>query len=404
LNTYQYPQALGTRLFALFLVACGGTAGSQESAANPSLSASSAAPRPAAQVQALRSAPAPVKSADAPPSTLMPALSVHFEVVPLPKGTTGIRDIAGRADNDAWFLTASGAVLQWDGRAVTERGAPVCYTDACCGSLTSSKGGQPVPFESLEVTAKDVTASALIFTGGLRPSLVTARLGAGGRWVCEQGSGDFIYPGAVGRGDTEHATEITIGGSQIRFEGPARLVNPLGGSTLVIDGRKVPLPDAGSFSPLALTARAADDLWLWSRYGGVWRGNGLLWQALPIELESLDNLWLDGDLVWAFGSDKTGTYVAHRDGGGGPWQRMPVPGAKQIVENGSHTFWALGSSGFYRWDGETLGRAEAPLDFGAAWQSPSGTLWVGGRAQAPTKRDDPGVGALVRRVGNEAGR
>lgn len=222
----------------------------------------------------------------------MTAFTGRFEPVPLPPGTRAIVAVAGRSGSDVWML-ASGKVLRWDGARVTDRVAPTCLVDSCCGTLFdcsknpakctkaavercqpfSGSCAMPVAWSALRITSDEVIVGALVESGGMRPSLVESRLGKNGRWSCQQGEGDHVYPGQRGRGDVARSLELSLGGASLRFEGPAVLVNNYGGYSLVVDGRRVPLPEvAQRVAPgpldIGFAARSLDDLWLWKSEGG----------------------------------------------------------------------------------------------------------------------------------------
>ena len=308
-----------------------------------------------------------------------------------------------------------GALLHWNGARVVARGGPTCFTDSCCGTLidcakqpaqctkqafeacraVSQNCAMPVDFEGIRVTADEVIAEALVQTGGLRGSLVEAHLGKGGRWSCHQGKGDLIHPGSRGRGDGPHAEELTAGGSTFRFEGPARLVNPLGGYSLVVDGRRVPLPADVGFTNLGFAARGPGELWLWSSGGGqLWRGNGLGWSAVPTEIGSIEELWTEGQaIVWIRGDEE----LLRWDTETGARQLFALPTATGRIPAGKG-FWILGKEAFYLWDGRALSRLAAPLEPMASARSPGGEIWVAGSVPGSIRpeSEDKGVGVVVR--------
>ena len=349
------------------------------------------------------------------PASSLPAFTGRVEPLPLPAGTGGIIGIAARDAKDVWMMARGGALLHWNGARVVARGGPTCFTDSCCGTLidcakqpaqctkqafeacraVSQNCAMPVDFEGIRVTADEVIAEALVQTGGLRGSLVEAHLGKGGRWSCHQGKGDLIHPGSRGRGDGPHAEELTAGGSTFRFEGPARLVNPLGGYSLVVDGRRVPLPADVGFTNLGFAARGPGELWLWSSGGGqLWRGNGLGWSAVPTEIGSIEELWTEGQaIVWIRGDEE----LLRWDTETGARQLFALPTATGRIPAGKG-FWILGKEAFYLWDGRALSRLAAPLEPMASARSPGGEIWVAGSVPGSIRpeSEDKGVGVVVR--------
>lgn len=359
------------------------------------------------------------------------AFAGRFEPVLLPAQTRTIVHVDARNEKDVWMLAADGRVFRWDGARVVDRGAPHCFTDSCCGSLVDCtkqpalckkaavEACQPfasdcaieVAWSSIQVTPDDVSVRAIVETGGMRASVVDARLGKNGRWACEQGPGDLVYPGSIGRGDGAHADELTVDGASLRFEGPAYLVNRYGGYMLLIDGRRVPLPDAlhsgGWSSPaISLAARSPSDLWLWSPDGSVWRGNGLGWTWMPTGLDALNDVWFAAPAsVWVLGAVEEGKETLLRwdlESGGG--QRFETPGATNKRGDG-RDFWLFGRKALYRWDGAAMGRATPPLEIEHVWRGSSGELWlVGSDLTAPVKTaDDEEVrmGAVFRVPGGQ---
>lgn len=361
----------------------------------------------------------------------LPAFGGRFERVELPPKTPVLLSLDGRDDRDVWMLAADGRVLRWDGKSVTSAGTPECYTDSCCGTLFDCKRkpslctraaaehcqpfGGPcamlVDWASVRVAGDDVVVSTIVETGGLRGSLVEARRRRDGRWSCEQGKDDFVYPGMRARGDTAHAYEVTLDGATIRFEGPAFLVNPNGGNLLVVDGRRVPLPQEASWtrSGVALAARSPGDLWLWQDDPArVWRGNGLAWYPFPVGLETVADLWLtEPGTAWVLGADgEAGTESLVRwDIDKKSGQRFATPGAVQVLKGRGDEIWLLGEKAVYPWDGRELRRADAPLAVQHAWRSDAGTVWlIGGDLDAKVKLHEADVPAgAVFRVRSEGG-
>lgn len=352
---------------------------------------------------------------EAVPASSLPAFTGRVEPLPLPAGTGGIIGIAARDAKDVWMMVRGGALLHWNGARIVAKGRPTCFTDSCCGTLidcakqpsqcskqafeacraVSQNCAMPVDFGGIRVTAEEVIAEAIVQTGGLRDSLVEAHLGKGGRWSCHQGKGDLIHPGSRGRGDGPHADELTAGGSTFRFEGPARLVNPLGGYSLVVDGRRVPLPADVGFTNLGFAARGPGELWLWSSGGGqLWRGNGLGWSAVPTEIGAIEELWTEGQaIVWIRGDEA----LLRWDTETGAQQLFALPTATGRIPAGKG-FWILGKEAFYLWNGRALHRLAAPLEPMASARSPGGEIWVAGSVPGSIRPDseDKGVGVVVR--------
>jgi len=351
----------------------------------------------------------------------LPAFDGRFERVSLPANTKEVVAIAGRGGDDVWMLAKGNAVLHFDGKRTKSRGNPRCYADSCCGRLidcarnreacspTCSLGfgrcAEPVVFESLRLTDDDVIAQAVIYTGGLRGALVEARLENG--FECEQSQDDLIYPGARGSGDVHRAEKLSVDGAAIRLEGPAWLVNPLGGNSLVIDGRRVALPDAAR-THVGLAAPALNDLWLWAPFDGfVWRGNGIAWVPVSTGVDDLTQLWADGaGHVWALSGAEGDEVLLRWDLGRDGWTYIATPGATRALTSRNHTFWLIGKTAQYHWDGQTLSHSEAPLDVADGWLDDAGELWlVGGDRTAKVGRGkDRQAASAVYRVTAAAGR
>jgi hypothetical protein len=359
------------------------------------------------------------------------AFTARFEPVALPPKTPAIVAVDARSERDVWMLAADGRVLRWDGARVVDRGAPHCFTDSCCGTLVDCarkpamcarqavENCQPfrydcameVSWSFLRLTPDDVIVRALVDTGGMRASLVESRLGKNGRWSCEQGPGDLVYPGSLGRGDDgPRALELSVDGASLRFEAPAVLANRYGGHMLLVDGRRVPLPDdvqyGGVMGPDAsFAARTPSDLWLWTGSGQVWRGNGLGWTSLPSGLASVAEIWFGAPATaWVLGALGEGKEQLLRwdlDRGGG--QRFETPFAEWMLRDGQD-FWLFGKKALYHWDGTALGRAAPPLSIEHAWRGASGEIWLVGAD--PTARmklgdEDVPLGAVFRLPGGQ---
>ncbi|MDI1431375.1 hypothetical protein [Polyangium sorediatum] len=416
------------------------------------LFACSGSPRPA---PAERPAPKPDPKAEAPSAAPkggslldddeLPALPLdlsagvisafagRFEPVVLPPKTPTIVDAAGRDERDVWMLAGDGRVFWWDGARLADRGAPRCFTDSCCGTLVDC-AKQPAmcskqavercqPFgpscalpvttwSSIRVTPDDVIVRAFVETGGMRASMVESRLGKKGRWSCEQGSEDLVYPGSAGRGDGPGARELTVDGASLRLEGPAVLVNRYGGTLLLIDGRRVPLPEdvhQGYSAGAEIAARSPGDLWLWTYDGFVWRGNGLAWTPWPSGLTSMNELWVDpNDGVWALGAvEENQEELLRWDPDKGSGQRFETPGATSVRSDG-RGFWLWGLKALYHWDGAALRRAAPPLAIKNVWRGPSGELWAVGsdrsvvlRKATDSDEEDVYAGAVFRVSGGQ---
>ncbi|MDI1480272.1 hypothetical protein [Polyangium sp. y55x31] len=350
----------------------------------------------------------------------------RFEPVPLPPQMPTIVSVDARSERDVWMVAADGHVLRWDGARVVDRGTPQCFTDSCCGTLVdcakqpamcAKKAVEdcqpfgpscalPVSWSSIRIDGDDVIVRALVETGGMRASVVESRLGKKGRWACEQGAEDYVYPGSAGRGDGAHAVELSVDGASLHLEGSAVLVNAYGGNLLLLDGRRVPLPNDLAYGPDAqIAARAPDDLWLWVSGESAWRGNGLSWTPLSLGLEAVNDIWFDAkEAAWILGAEVEGKEQLVRwDVGKGGGQRFETPGATYRKGDGKD-FWLLGEKALYRWDGATLRRAAPPLLIAHAWRSPSGELWlVGSDPAAKTTQGDEEIrmGAVFRVPGGK---
>ncbi|MEM6789292.1 MAG: hypothetical protein AAF715_17360 [Myxococcota bacterium] len=317
---------------------------------------------------------------------------VSFEPVQLPAGTPSILAIDGRGPTDMWMLTSQSEVLQWNGHRVKSHGRLQCFADSCCGRLVNCRAtpaacgptcslppmqcARPVAFSALEVRGTEVVAVAVIDTGGLRPSLIEAR--ASTRFRCEQPQGDLVYPGTGIRGQKADADELTLDGHVVRLEGPAWLVNPLGGTSLVIDGRRVLVPP-GAERGTYLAADRADDLWLWTPSGDVWRGNGLRWQGVAIDFDQLAELWMAGGAVWALAAhgDASSATLLRWDELASSWTATAAPGADE-VHRSETGFWLLGAGGLYVYEGDVLRKVTSPLNYHAGWLDDGGELWIAG--------------------------
>ncbi len=427
---------LAASLGAIALAAC--SAASPPAPPPPAVAAPVVAPLPAKLAlvddDADDERPAEVVSVGA-----LPAFAGRFEAVPIPKKTAAVVSVSGRGEDDVWMLARGGPVLHWDGKRVADMGTPQCFTDNCCGTLLDcakkpglcrkppAEGCHPfgppcamrVDWGWVEVDEGDVAVGAIVDTGGMRGSLVEAHLGKGGRWACAQGKDDMVQPGSRGRGDGPRAMEKSVGGAAVRFEGPAVLVNVLGGYSLVVDGRRVPLPaDVERARDVGFEARGPADLWLWRSDGGrVWRGNGLAWTPLRTELAQVAGVWFaDPGSAWMLGSMGEGNELLVRWDLGprpglradeppsapGPARRFETPGATIVLHSDRPDFWLLGKTAFYFWDGRDLRRAEAPLDVEDAWRSRRGEVWVAGGERgaqgkaAPQGDPPPAPGAVYR--------
>lgn len=337
--------------------------------------------------------------------------TARFEPVPLPPRVPTIVSVNGRDERDVWMLAENGHVLRWDGTRITDRGAPHCFVESCCGTLVDcaqkpamcgkSAAAMEVTWSWLRLTPDDVIAHAWVDTGGMRASIVESRLGQNGRWSCEQGKEDLVYPGAAGRGDGLHALELSLDGASLHFEGPAVLVNRYGGHLLLVDGRRVPLPAGLPYEGARFVARAPDDLWLWGEDGRVWRGNGLTWAPQRADLASVADIWFAAPAsAWLLGAMGEGEEQLLRwdlDKGGG--QVFETPGAASMLGDG-RDFWLVGKTALYHWDGVALRRTEPPLaveDSGRAWRGPSGEIWLVGADPTAGSR----AGAVVRLPGGQ---
>jgi|SRR5580704_305537 hypothetical protein len=362
------------------------------------------------------------------PAEVMPAGRVEahagrFEPIPLSPAAPTILAVTGRDGRDVWMLANHNAVLHWDGTRTTERGTPRCFADSCCGRLLDcahrpklcappSPSAIDVDFDAISLRGGDVIVEAVVDTGGMTSSLVEARLGRDGRWRCEQSEGDgLIHPGVQ---------PISVGGASLQLETPGWLVNPIGGVSLLYDGRRVAVPKEvrQGWGRVGLAARSPDDLWLWSTEldelhagepGGrpprVWRGNGLAWAPASIGFETLTDLWVTDGVVWALGAFRKDdeTDLLRWDTGKAAWQHFPAPGATSVRRTGGRDFWLLGKSDLYRWDGRALRRVEVPIELMDAsrqtWSGPSGELWVVGAdraAKVTTPKGGEAAGVALR--------
>ncbi|MDI3283843.1 hypothetical protein [Polyangium sp. 15x6] len=348
----------------------------------------------------------------------------RFEPVPLPPRMPQIVGVDARNERDVWMVSVDGHVLRWDGARVDDRGTPQCFTDSCCGTLVDCAKqpamcakeavencqpfgpscALPVTWNSIRVEGDDVIVRAFVETGGMRASVVESRLGKKGRWACEQGADDYVYPGSEGRGDGGHAVEISVDGASLRLEGSAVLVNAYGGNLLLLDGRRVPLPNDLGYGPDAqIAARAPDDLWLWLSGDRAWRGNGLSWTPLALGLVGVNDIWFDAkEAAWILGAEGEGKEQLVRwepEKGGG--QRFEAPGATYRKGDGKD-FWLLGEEALYHWDGAALRRAAPPLLIDHAWRSSSGELWlVGSDPKGTTGEGELRMGAVFRVPGGQ---
>lgn len=346
--------------------------------------------------------PAPVPAV---PVKSLPAFAGRIEPMQIPGKARSIVAVGGRSESDAWVLAAGGPVWHWDGTRFTDKGTPKCFVDTCCGSLLdckkdkkacSGEGAKEVFWDDIELDGPKIGVMARVYTGGLRASIVEAHLGKDGKWACYQGDDDTVQPGSRGRGDPGHAFVSTVDDIEMRFEGPAYLVNLYGGSNLVVEGRSVPLPvgdwDAGR---LGFELVSPSDLWV--HVGDrLWQGNGLAWWLVPTGLQNVDRVWSSGRSLWVMGQARTDddstNELIHWDRAKGTEARYSVPGATNVFST-KGAFWMTsiffsgeegeiepnpGKSTLFHFDGEALQRAEVPLALLDAWFSPSGALWVAG--------------------------
>lgn len=342
--------------------------------------------------------PPPPAAAEA-PSTVEGKVDVPVVTVALPAKTPTVVDIAGRGEEEVYLLTAKGNVLQWNGKDWKDLGAPKCFAESCCGTLVDCKAHPqqcakkateqcaPMNYPSCAFEVQfdyiqaepDVRARTVIQTGGLRGSLLEAKLGADGKWTCVQGDSDLVHPDSAGRGDVAHPREYVVDGASFRFEGPARLVNPLGGHILTIDGRRINLPEPTNFGvSLNVLARSRDDLWLYSYDPLLWHGNGLDWHPVELALETLEDIWLDGDKnLWVLGSSAGQTLLLRRDLAKDTWHRTLVPGATSSVAGMGRDFWLVGDS-FYYSDGSALKKVDVQIGLQGSWRSKKGDVWLVG--------------------------
>lgn len=367
-------------------------------------------------------APANVPAAELP----LGSLTLDVAAVPLPKGTDRIRALAARDEKGAWFLSSKGEVFEWDGRETKSIGTPFCVADACCGTLidcqkepklctkkametcsafSGQRCGMPVEFSGLTYAKGELVADAYVNTGGLRGSYVGARRSKSGKWICEQGGGDTILPGQVARGAWGSSNVETLGdGARFEFEGPAYLINPLGGISVVVDGRRLRLPDDLGWQPSTVVAAAADDLWLYNAAADwVYRGDGRNWQKVPLDVGPLEDMWIlrsssapPGYDLWGRNADS----LVQLDWQTGSWRRLAQPGA-DMLRTFDGGFWLIGKSRVLRWDGEHLAAAEVPAAVEDIWVSPKGEIWVVG-AELPDSPTSPGA-ALRLSVAKNAG-
>ena len=426
------PVALAAS-FAAVLAACGGADGSPPAAPSSPTAAATAA-RPAGKPSLVElGAVAAAGYAALEPVTSLPEAPGRFEPVALPAGTPAIVAVAGRRADDVWMLGARGTVLRWDGARLTDEGAPRCFTDTCCGKLFDCKRfpakcsasappckiGQwdcasEVVFQGLRVAAGEIVAVATIDTGGITTSTVESRRGADGRWSCEQPARDGLV-----RADLTHAAPSVVLEQQAFF-GP----NRLGDHGLVVEGRRLTLPNELSMRNLGLVARAPHDLWLWVRGDAdgarLWHGNGLSWQPVAVPLAGIADVWPAGPgAMWVLGMasagipgmviDLPGTVfgerLVHLEPGAPSPRVFAVPGATRRLQGTGDTFWLVGKTAAYRWDGRALSRTDIPLDFAGeedhvvqaqdpVWSDPSGALWVvGAHRTAKVKTPDGPVPA-----------
>ncbi|MFO0554287.1 MAG: hypothetical protein U0271_38255 [Polyangiaceae bacterium] len=343
--------------------------------------------------------------------------------VRLPVGLGRILDITSLDQQSLWLLSADGTVIEQksadDSASV---GRPTCWVESCCGRLIDCSK-QPklcnakyaascnswehgcsmsVDFQWLEARDNSLYAGAVVETGGLRGSLVEARLARDGKWVCEQNDGDSIEPGQRARGDRRHVRVAEAGGFTFQLEPNAVLVNPIGRATLTVEGRAIALPSRFAGDLLVV---APDDLWV-SDSTSLYRGNGFSWTEVPIPANELTTFWRVGDTVWVLGNTRgSDEIVAGYDLGTNSWRGAATPTAAAQVET-KDGFWLIGKKVLYRWDGKALVDSPIPITASKAYALPTGELWVAGygatELQTPVVRRDDDVpenrfaGALIR--------
>ena len=314
----------------------------------------------------------------------------RFVEVALPRDVAPVVAVDGRNDQDVWIVTSDNAVLHWDGSRIRRRAVLQCHTDACCGRLVdcaklpqgacqaecSNGAPQCAPlaeFSHVRVGPRDVVVSAYVQTGGLRPSLVAARLLGG--FQCEQQLGDLVYPGSGARGEGPNEPVVVKDDVTFRVGLPAHLVNPLGGYALFMNGRRVPLPpDSNWWSSFQFAA--PDDIWLDN--SRMWRGNGITWEPVEMGIKVATH-WVDGsDRIWVLGNlgQDTGAQLLHQNRDQDGWTQFAVPRAETVVGEGHDTFFVLGQA-YYYWNGSELGTFDMPIQPKDTWYD-SGKLWIGG--------------------------
>jgi hypothetical protein len=349
----------------------------------------------------------------------------RFEAVPLPPGVLEVVAVAGRDGRDVWMVAKGNTVLHWDGARITAQPGPGCFADTCCGRVVDcarfparcprpgkpcTLGFQcaaPVDFDAIRVTAREVIAGASVYTGGLTSSHIESRL-QGGRWTCEQDDGDGLLHVNV--------EDRSVGGASIRLETPGEFINPIGGYTLVLDGRRIPLPGEVDYAGrlrAGLAVLAPDDLFFWIDDGRVWRGNGVTWAPFPLGLQSLVDLWATPGaastrVAWALGTEAG---LLLRWGADGPVQRTPTPGAEWMIQAKDGGFWLMGKSALYHFDGHRLTRVPTPLDLEIdsrrLWLGQGGEIWIVGadrHAQVKTPEGMVPAGAVFRMAASGGGR
>lgn len=317
------------------------------------------------------------RAADAAPETplvpLIEGLPRVFEAVPLPRGTTGLRAVDGRAEGDVWILGAGQEVLHWDGSRVVPAATPSCtgYEQKQVwvegGGIRLVRVRTATVFEVLDVLGQSVRVAGYRGLPAQTPAFVEARSEGRRAWRC------------VDRSEWPTTRRVWAGGAEIAISN--------GTSGLSIDGRPAPSIEMRSFFPPKIAARSPADVWQWDADGSpeVARFDGVTWEPRPVDLFRVDDLWLDETgAAWVLGKDAgKKTAVVRWDFASRAWQRLPFPAeldATLVRGASARDVWFFGAATGTHWDGRELRRAALPVGtIAAAWVSARGDVWVVGQ-------------------------
>lgn len=295
-----------------------------------------------------------------------------FERVPLPADALEIVAIDGRDERDVWLLGAGGwkvALFRWDGAQIVKEESPRCKMQIEYTGLLLVPDGLITRARSFESE------------GGVP---VEVRRPNRGKWACEHRTDQYL---------------TRVGAELLRFDWS---------SSLTISGRKVPMPELGSYgaSQVEVHGRSPADLWMYfPENGDVLHGNGVTWESRPPGVAAVKSLRVDATgAAWLVGTNENkygeGNVVMRWDAAARAWKRLPAPAdlrAARIRVSGDRDAWLLGKEHVHHWDGTTFRRGKTPVErLQGAWVSAGGELWIVGGNASNTPSGRNVVGAAFR--------